>query len=160
MLLLAAVIAVGVFAKEGPRIPDLKIEFVSVTNSPAGHIIATFSITNSHPRSVYFTPSNLQLQTPTGWTSAGTRIASGNEGLVAANGVTNLSVRVDVITNSNWRVEFFAAFPPTPIERWREVANVNLRNLSENGKWVGLNVGYALRGATNYSERFTVPYGY
>lgn len=160
MLFLAVVIAMGVFAKEGPKIPDLKIRFVSVTNSPAGYILATFSITNPHPRAVYFTPINLQLQTPTGWGSAGTRIASGNEGLVAAYGVTNLSVRVDIVTNSHWRLEFFAAFPPTPIEHWREVASINLRNMSENGKWAGLNIGYALRGATNYSERFTVPYGY
>ena len=160
MLLLAGVVGLGIFTKVRSKVPDLKIEFVSVTNSPAGHILATFSIKNPHPRAVDFMPGMLELEAPPGWTTAGTRRATGNQGRVQANGLTNCSVRVDVLTNSNWRVAFFAVFPPTRVEHWREVAKVNWRTFYEKGRWAGLSAGYPLNSATNYSDKFRVPFGF
>lgn len=157
---LGILLIVARLAPKEVAVPDLRFAFVGLTNSVAGNAYVIFSVTNQHGRPVDFAPGGLELNSAGRWSGGTTYGAYGGVGRVAPNGVTNCLVGINVPTNSLWRVGFRTAFPPTKIQHWRKVLEVNVKAFVETGRSIGWNAAYPLDGTTNFSEPFRVPYGY
>lgn len=149
LMLLA--IGTGIVASRSPS-SALTIRFVGFTNRFEDGQRAVFSISNSSRRAIGYAVMPVQVDQGLGWPVADRQMGSGLV-IHPTPPETTKMFSVPVPTNGiSWRVPIWWDYEPSRIEWAKAVVSQNFHALKSGRPWLGLNVGIARDGSTNYTE--------